>query len=68
VSVTNSTTDADDQWHVGQGRLLPSTSVDQYAATLAQWFGVPDSAMAAIVPNLRQFGGSDYPTDIGFMR
>ncbi len=68
VSVTNSTTDTDDQWHVGQGRLLPSTSVDQYAATLAKWFGVPTSAMATIVPNLRQFGGGDYPTDIGFMR
>ena len=27
VSITN-TADANDQWHVGQGRLLPSTSVD----------------------------------------
>ena len=68
VSVTNSTTDANDQWHVGQGRLLPSTSVDQYAATLATWFGVAPGEMAGIVPNLSNFGSADYPLDLGFMR
>ena len=40
---------------VGQGRLLPTTSVDQYAATLASWFGVPDSAMATVLPNIRNY-------------
>jgi uncharacterized protein (DUF1501 family) len=40
---------------VGQGRLLPTTSVDQYAATLAAWFGVSDSSMATIVPNIGNF-------------
>jgi uncharacterized protein (DUF1501 family) len=68
VSVTNSTTDANDQWHVGQGRLLPSTSVDQYAATLARWFGVEGNEMAGILPNLRNFGSAEYPTDLRFMR
>ena len=69
VSVGNSTTLPDDQWHVGQGRLLPSTSVDQYAATMAKWFGVAGSEMGGILPNLGRFAGnSAYPTDLGFMK
>ena len=67
-----STAAPDDQWHVGQGRLLPSTSVDQYAATLAKWFGVADSELAGVLPNIRHFGAAagrlDYPADLGFMR
>lgn len=66
VSIGN-TTDANDQWHVGQGRLLPSTSVDQYAATLAKWFGVSNTELAGVLPNLSHFGGADYPIDLGFM-
>ena len=71
VSVGN-TSLPEDQWHVGQGRLLPTTSVDQYAATMAKWFGVADSELAGILPNLAHFGAStgrpDYPTSLGFMR
>jgi uncharacterized protein (DUF1501 family) len=48
ISITS-----DDQ--VGQGRLLPSSSVDQYAATLARWFGVSPTEMPAIFPNLANF-------------
>jgi uncharacterized protein (DUF1501 family) len=40
---------------VGQGRLLPTTSVDQFAATLATWFGVSDSSLATVVPNIGNF-------------
>lgn len=40
---------------VGQGRLLPTTSVDQFAATLAAWFGVSESDMATVVPNIGNF-------------
>lgn len=68
VSVGNDAGNPDDQWHVGQGRLLPSTSVDQYAATLAKWFGVQPGEMADVLPNLSNFGGADYPTDLGFMQ
>lgn len=45
--------DAEDQ--VGQGRLLPSTSIDQYAGTLARWFGVLEGEMATILPNIGNF-------------
>jgi uncharacterized protein (DUF1501 family) len=67
VSVGNDLNNPDDLWHVGQGRLLPSTSVDQYAATLARWFGVADSELPGILPNIGHFGGANYPLDLGFM-
>ena len=37
---------------VGQGRLLPRTSVDQYAATLGRWFGIGDTDLLGVLPNL----------------
>lgn len=62
---------AAEQWHVGQGRLLPRTAVDQYAATLAKWFGVTNAEMPSVLPNIANFGsfpnGVNYPWDMGFM-
>jgi uncharacterized protein (DUF1501 family) len=49
---------------VNRGRLLPSTAVDQYAATLARWMGVADSDMTRVLPNVGNFGTSRY---LGFM-
>lgn len=43
---------------VGQGRLIPTTAVDQYAATLAKWFGVSDTDLLSVLPNLSNFDAS----------
>jgi uncharacterized protein (DUF1501 family) len=47
----------------GEGRWIPTTSVDEYAATLARWFGVADSDMGLVLPNLGRFAS----TDLGFL-
>jgi uncharacterized protein (DUF1501 family) len=40
---------------VGGGRMIPAVSCDQYAATLAAWFGVPDAQLAAVAPHIGNF-------------
>ena len=56
---TLSTPDDDNPDDMGSGRLLPSTSVEQFAATLGRWFGVPDADLDGVLPNLRQFSQRD---------
>jgi uncharacterized protein (DUF1501 family) len=52
-----------DSWEQ-QGRWIPTTSVDQYAATLLAWFGADAGALDAILPNLRNFGSA---RNVGFV-
>ena len=52
---------------IGQGRLIPTLSVDQYAATLASWFGVSNSDLATVVPNIGNYAGSALGTNVGFV-
>ena len=40
---------------VGQGRLLPTTSVDQLGVSLARWFGVANSDLKTVLPNSGNF-------------
>ena len=50
---------------VGQGRLLPSTSVDQYAATLGKWFGSSGADLLTVLPNLVNWNTSQ--RNLGFV-
>ena len=53
-----------DHWAL-QGRWIPTTSVDQYAATLLRWWGMAEPQLDLALPNLRNFGAA---RNLGFMR
>lgn len=46
-----------------RGALIPSTSLEQFGATLARWFGLDAAAVATAFPALAAFS----PQDLGFM-
>jgi uncharacterized protein (DUF1501 family) len=50
--------------NVGGGRLLPAIGVDQYGATLAKWFGVSDTQLDTVFPNLKNYSTKN----LGFMQ
>ncbi|MEO1553245.1 MAG: DUF1501 domain-containing protein [Pseudomonadota bacterium] len=52
-----------DSYTRSRGRLLPTTSVEQYAATMGGWFGLNTSELRTALPNLNNFNTSD----LGFM-
>jgi len=47
----------------GRGVWVPTTSLDQYGATLASWFGVRADGLRAVFPNLANF----QPQNLGFL-
>jgi hypothetical protein len=48
----------------GDGAWIPTSAIDQYGATLAQWFGVPAAQLVQVFPNLGAFPAAD----LGFLR
>ena len=46
-----------------RGRWIPTTAVDQYAATLAAWYGLASADIAKVFPNLYRFS----PASLGFL-
>ena len=47
-----------------RGRWIPATSVEQYAATLARWYGLPEANMVDVFPKIGNFPVND----LGFMQ
>jgi len=50
---------------LGNGALLPGTSVDQLGATLARWFGLSDTQILDVFPNLANFNAN--VRNLGFL-
>lgn len=53
---------------VGRGRLIPTTSVDEFFAEMALWLGVQKSTLPLVLPNISRFHDtSSSAPPIGFM-
>ena len=62
LALDNSSTD------LGRGRILPTTSVDAYMAELANWYGVPQSEMSTVIPNINNFSFSNPNSPLGILK
>jgi uncharacterized protein (DUF1501 family) len=51
----------------GRGRLIPTTSVDEYFAELALWMGVSASNLPLVLPNLTRFYSPGGAPPLGFL-
>ena len=63
-SIENNPDDVGENQRDFAGRLIPSTSVAQYSATLARWMGLDDAQLDSALPPLRNFA----TRDLGFLR
>lgn len=54
-------------YDIGRGRILPTTSVDAYMAELATWFGVPQSELSTVIPNIHNFSFANLSTPLGIL-
>ena len=61
LALDNSSTD------LGRGRILPTTSVDAYMAELANWYGVPQSEISTVIPNINNFSFSNPNSPLGIL-
>jgi len=64
LAASSNDDDAGDRDGNFAGRIIPQISVNQYAATLARWMGVEESALNRALPDLANFTQKD----LGFFR
>jgi uncharacterized protein (DUF1501 family) len=55
---------ADSDFNIGDGRIIPQTSFDQLGATLSNWFGVETEDISKVFPNLANFDSKN----LGFIK
>lgn len=58
---------ADNDLDTGRGRLIPTTSCDEYFAELALWLGVSPADLTTVIPNLERFYTPGSGAPVGFL-
>ena len=58
---------ADNDLDTGRGRLIPTTSCDEYFAELALWLGVSPSDLPTVLPNIGRFYTPGSSAPVGFL-